>query len=174
MSGEFGQVAAIVLQKVSVDWDVCPAVDHPGERAVRPVGRPPVPVIDFTVGGRLGNVNRRCVHFGGQHRGERAVLADVRAAFRRDHRWHPAVDHEPQWEPLQVYEPRMQYAGYASHPTRRHAQEPAVDHVPDERIEDFDHGRRHHDYPRGVGEKNQKSSSSWPQKCDNATLRRRL
>jgi len=140
VSGELGQVTVVVFQEVSVDRDVGLAADHTGKRAVRPAGRPPVPVVDLTVGGRLGIVNRRGVHFGGQHRGERAVLADVRAARRRDHRRHPIVDDEPQRESPQVTDPRMEYTGYPSQRPRRYVQEPAVDRVVDERIEDFDSG----------------------------------
>lgn len=114
MSGELGQVTVVVFQKVSVDRYVGIAADHTSKRAVRPAGRPSVPVMDLTVCGRLGKINRRGVHFGGQHRGERAVLADVLAASRRDHRRHPIVDDEPQRESPQVTDPRMEYTGYPS------------------------------------------------------------
>jgi len=114
VSGKLGQVTVVVFQKVSIDRNVGPAADHPRKSAVRPAVSPLVPVIDLTVGRRLGNVNQRRVHFGGQHRGERAVLADVRAAPRRDYRRYPIVDDEPQRELPQVSDSRMQYARYSS------------------------------------------------------------
>jgi len=114
VSGELGQVTVVVFQKVSVDRDIGLAADHPGKRAVRLSGYPLVPVTNLTVRGRLGNVNRRGVHFGSKHRGERAVLADVRAAHLLDYRRHPIVDDEPQWESPQVTYPRMEYTGYPS------------------------------------------------------------
>lgn len=112
MSSELGQVTVVVFQKVSVDRDVGLSSDHLCKRAVRSSGHPSVTVKELTVSGRLGNVNRRGVHFGGQHSGERAVLADVRAALRLDHRRHPIVDDEPQRESPQVSDPRMEYTWY--------------------------------------------------------------
>lgn len=102
MSGKLGQVTVVVFQKMSVDRNVGPAADHPRKRAVRPAASPPVSVIDLTVDGRLGNINRCGVHFGSQHRGERAILADVRAVPHRDYRRYPIVDDEPQRESPQV------------------------------------------------------------------------
>lgn len=150
MSGKLGQITVVVFQKVSVDRNVGPATNHPRKSAVRPAASPPVSVIDLTVGGRLGNVNRRGVHFGSQHRGERAVLADVRAAPHRDYRRYPIVDDEPQRESPQVSDSRMQYAWNSSQWSRRYVQEPAFDSIVGKRIEDFDHSLSHHDYPGGV------------------------
>jgi len=78
VSGELGHVTVVVFQKVAIDRDVGRAVHDAGERAVRPVAGPPVPVIDLAVVGRLGHVHRCRVHLGGQQRGERAVLSHVR------------------------------------------------------------------------------------------------
>lgn len=113
VSSEFGHVAVIVLEEMSVDRDVGPAVYHAGERPVGPGGGFLVPVIDFPTVGQLGDVNRRCVHFGGQYGGERAVLTDVRTVIRRNHRRHPTVDHDPKREFAKVSDPRLQYVRYS-------------------------------------------------------------
>lgn len=64
VSGKLSQVTVVVFQKVSVDRNVGPAANHPRKRAVRPATSPPISVIDLTVDGRMGNVNRSGVHFG--------------------------------------------------------------------------------------------------------------
>lgn len=138
----------IVLQKVPVDRYVRPAVYQPGKRAVRAFARPLVPVEDLRSVRLVGYVNGRRVHFGGQHGGERAVLSHVRAAVRGDHGRRPAVDHDPKREQAKVFDPRPQYARYSSQRPQRYVREPAaVGVVVDERTQEFDFSRHHHDYP---------------------------
>lgn len=112
MSGELGRVTVVVFQKVTVGRDVGVAIYHAGKRAISPIARPLVSVIDFTAGRRVENVNGRSVHFGDQHRGERAVLSRVRAAFGRYHRRRAFADGDPERKPVHVLGPRPQYVRY--------------------------------------------------------------
>lgn len=111
MSGELGRVTVIVLEKVSVYRHVGPSVYDAGERAaVRAVAGALVTVRDLAAVRRLGHVHRRGVHPVGQHRGERAVLSDVRRVAavvqHAHHRRRPVVDHEPQRKRLEIFRSR--------------------------------------------------------------------
>lgn len=150
MSGEFGHVTVVVLQKVPVDRHVGPAVYHVGKRPVSPVRGTPVPVRYFTIIGPFRTVNRRGVHLGGQYSGKSAVLSHVCATVcRRHHRRQPFVDHEPKREPVKVPDPRPQYVWNTFQWPKWYVHEPAVDGVVCERIENFDYGRCDHDYSEG-------------------------
>lgn len=173
MSGEFGRVTVIVLEKVSVYRHVGPPVNDAGERAaVRPVAGALVAVRDFAAVRRLGHVHRRGVHLVGQHRGERAVLSDVRRAAaaatavvqHAHHRRRPVVDHEPQRKRLEVFHPRTEHARYPFQRPQRHVRERPVvaDHrVVHERIENFDHRRSHHDHSSAGVEKNKTKKNNF-------------
>lgn len=135
MSGEFGRVTVIVLQKVSIDRNVGSAMYDSRERPVRLITYSFVSVIDFAGICKLGDVHRRGVHLVRQYGGERAVLSDVFSAVRDHHCWRSMVNEEPQREPAKVFDLLPKHFRYHFQRFQRYAQEPAIYNMVDERIE---------------------------------------